>query len=109
MAEFLAASVRGQAVVRLTGDDDGDDSSPLSVPPPLVQLAIEVHFTIGSLALSCIQLVLLLAYLMIAMAAKLTVSVVLFPETALTLTTIFFFCWCCAQDTEMPQIYPEED
>jgi hypothetical protein len=101
IAETVAAGVRGQAVVFTTNDND-DPASQLS-PPPLLLVSLDVHFTVMSLLATSIKLVCLLTYLLVACLAKLTVSITLFPMTALTVAMTATFTILLCQDAEIAE------
>jgi hypothetical protein len=99
--------VRGQAVVLTTLDDF--DSSPSSVPPPLLSLQLDVQFTFASLLTHFFAALLVLSYLLVAMTAKVTITVLLFPATAAAVLTTLLIIVVICQDAEIPETNTGDD
>jgi hypothetical protein len=87
---------------------DSDDLPSPSLPPPLIQLTVDVHFSVMSLVQSFVQVSCLMIYILVALAAKLIIFIVLFPTTALTVLLTLSFLVACCQEAEITEAKPDD-
>jgi hypothetical protein len=99
--EAMAARVCGKTGVWETDTDDCPSPPlPLSQQVELMRIELLVEFTLPSLVLALAKLLPAVIYLIVALCAKLLVSAIIFPKTALAGCLLLLLLALWQQDSE---------